>query len=155
MKLIAKILLLLALISCQMENRVPVYLIPDGFTGKIQINFDVNTGSLPDFSDKFVIYNVPASGILNTQTQSFVRLSHVAPIFYYVDSEGNRVKKIPYTFIPIHLNDKNELRVFNHSFGEDESKNYNAFEVYVLDTVSNLSKYPKVLDVQKRFESIR
>jgi hypothetical protein len=81
-------------------------------------------------------------------------LSHVDPIFYYIDSNGHQTKRIPFDLIPFSLENKNELRVFYHSHESDESDMYNINEKYVIDSTVNLPKYPIVHRAINRIDSL-
>ena len=109
--------LLVILLQCSFSCKQPepeTYLIPSGFTGKVNIIFNQEKGMAPKYENGRRLYEIPPSGILLTQFKDEYGL--VSHQYFYVDSIGKR------TTLPI-LNDtafadnqpthdKNEIGVF-------------------------------------------
>lgn len=58
---------LFALYSCHQQAEPETYLIPEGFTGKVNIIFNRKEGKPVKYEDKRRVYEIPADGILLTQ----------------------------------------------------------------------------------------
>jgi hypothetical protein len=66
------------------------YLIPKGFTGRVNVIFNQKDGASPKYENGRRIYEIPATGVLLTQFKDEYGL--VDHQYYYVDSSG---KKMP------------------------------------------------------------
>jgi hypothetical protein len=65
------------------------YLIPEGFTGLIQVEFGISSASPLPRSGKTFLYRVPESGVLQTSTES-AKVKPGPAEFYYADERGQR-----------------------------------------------------------------
>lgn len=91
------LLSLLVLSSCSQTAEPETYLIPQGFTGRVNIIFKRKDGAPPKYENNRRVYEIPPNGILLTQFKDEYGL--VDHQYYYVDSNG---KKTP-------------LKIFNDS----------------------------------------
>lgn len=83
---------LLVLCSCNQTAEPETYLIPQGFTGRVNIVFNREDGVSAKYEDGRRVYQIPASGILLTQFKDEYGL--VDALYFYVDSIGKR-KPLP------------------------------------------------------------
>lgn len=74
-------------IHCEKE----IYLLPDGFKGKMVVFFDQADGEEILYEDSVRIYNIPPSGYLKTQfPKNGGCMNDNRLKFYYIDSLGTR-----------------------------------------------------------------
>ncbi len=79
--------LLVALIK---QPEKEIYLIPQGFKGKINVIFNQQTGHIKEYEDGSRVYKIPKTGILLTQFERQDGLTDHK--FYYLDSLGKRTE---------------------------------------------------------------
>jgi len=80
---------LIVLGSCRQKTPVPeTFLIPQGFTGRVNIIFNRKDGTIQKFEDGRRVYTIPPSGILLTQFKDEYGI--VDHQYFYVDSSGKR-----------------------------------------------------------------
>jgi len=86
------------------QNQSEIYLLPDGFKGKVNIVFNQIKGVPPKYEGGKRAYEIPNNGILLTQFKDEYRI--VKHEYFYVDSLNKRVP----------------LRLFNDSSFTDSSR---------------------------------
>jgi len=75
------------MIGC--KNPEPeTYLIPQGFTGRVNVIFSRKDGIPPKYENGRRVYEIPPSGILVTQFKD--EYGFIDHQFYYIDSNGKR-----------------------------------------------------------------
>jgi hypothetical protein len=75
------------------ENDHELFTFPYGFTGPVLIIYEQPSGAPAHFEEGTQIFEVPASGILLTQSE---KPHGVGDDFWYRDEEGNRVSKLTF-----------------------------------------------------------
>lgn len=76
--------------STQCEKEI--YLIPEGFRGKLIVFFDQPDGQPIQYENDSRIYRIPSNGFLKTRfKKNGGCMSDNRIIFYYADSAGNRI----------------------------------------------------------------
>lgn len=78
------------LVSCKNQPEPETYLIPQGFTGKVNIIFNQPTGKPAKYENGRRVYEVPSNGVLLTQFKDEEGI--VNHEYYYVDSTGERTR---------------------------------------------------------------
>lgn len=77
------------LCACEGLTRTPLrYLIPAGYVGWIQIDYDVATGAAVEREGKYIVLRIPANGHLVTATH--FEAGAAADEYYYYDARGER-----------------------------------------------------------------
>jgi hypothetical protein len=93
MKAVINLLLITALISnmagCK-QQQAEIYLIPQGFKGKVNIIFNQDKGVGPKYEDGKRLYEIPITGVLLTQFKDEYGL--VNRQYFYVNSNGKRMR---------------------------------------------------------------
>ena len=92
---------LIALNSCSQNPEPETYLIPQGFTGRVNVVFNREDGAPHKYENGRRVYQIPANGILLTQFKD--EYGVVDRLYYYVDSNGKRT--------PLH--------VYKHDYNTD------------------------------------
>lgn len=94
-----------------------MYLIPEGFTGRVNIILNQKGGSPTKYEDGRRVYEIPSDGILLTQFT--INDGFIDRKYYYVDSIGNRTDLPIYKYdhnsdgtIRWLIKDNNELGIF-------------------------------------------
>ncbi|HYM92580.1 MAG TPA: hypothetical protein VET23_00435 [Chitinophagaceae bacterium] len=98
--LINLIFVMQLLSSCHQNPEPETYLIPQGFTGRVNVIFNRKDGAPPKYEDGRRIYEIPSNGILLTQFKD--EYGFVDHRYYYVDSNGKR------TILKIYQHDYNK-----------------------------------------------
>lgn len=108
---------ILMLNSCNQKAEPETYLLPKGFTGRVNIILNQKEGSPIKYEDKRRVYEIPADGILLTQFT--INDGFIDRKYYYVDSVGNRTNVPIYKYdhnddgtIKWQIKDSNEVGVF-------------------------------------------
>ena len=103
--------------SCNQKAEPETYLLPKGFTGRVNIILNQKEGSPIKYEDKRRVYEIPADGILLTQFT--INDGFIDRKYYYVDSVGNRTNVPIYKYvhnddgtIKWQIKDSNEVGVF-------------------------------------------
>jgi hypothetical protein len=81
---------LFGLNSCSQKPEPETYLIPQGFTGRVNILFNREDGVPRKYEDGRRVYQIPANGILLTQFRD--EYGFVDRRYYYFDSSGKRTQ---------------------------------------------------------------
>ncbi|MBK8398138.1 MAG: hypothetical protein IPL26_23220 [Leptospiraceae bacterium] len=86
-------IVLFAGISFYSESSNNIFLIPNGYTGRIVIIHSCKNGAEKEYESMSRIYKIPQSGILKTKF-SFAGNSfdHLHSKYFYIDSVGNRTE---------------------------------------------------------------
>jgi hypothetical protein len=93
-------LIILSIIGC--KNPEPeTYLLPRGFTGRVNVIFSRKDGVPPRYENGRRVYEIPPSGILVTQFKDEYGL--IDHDFFYIDKSGNRTS----------------LKVYKHDYNKD------------------------------------
>lgn len=79
---------LFTLSSCNPKPEPETYLIPQGFTGRVNVIFNRKDGVPPKYENERRVYEIPANGVLLTQFKD--EYGFVDHRYYYVDSNGKR-----------------------------------------------------------------
>lgn len=79
--------LMVSTIGCKSPES-EIYLIPQGFTGKVNIIFNQPKGAAPKYEEGERVYQIPANGILLTQFNDEYGL--VDRQYFYADSSNRR-----------------------------------------------------------------
>jgi hypothetical protein len=84
-----------ALCACREQQRTPVlYLIPEGFVGWLEIDYDQAGGVPPEREGRYEVMRLPAAGLLATTARQ--ESGWASDEYDYVDAGGNR-RKLPVT----------------------------------------------------------
>lgn len=78
----------LVLSSCHQNAEPETYLLPQGFTGRVNVVFNQGNGAPAKYEDGRRVYQIPANGILLTQFKD--EYGFVDRLYYYVDSNNKR-----------------------------------------------------------------
>jgi len=84
---------ILVIAGCNKSNKCEkeIYLLPEGFRGKLIVYFDQPDGQEILYEDSIRIYHIPPSGFLKTQfPKNGGCMSDDRINFFYEDSDGNR-----------------------------------------------------------------
>jgi hypothetical protein len=87
MNLYLLILATISMLSCN-KPEPETYLIPQGFTGRVNVIFNRKDGAAPRYENGRRIYEIPSNGILLTQFKDEYGI--VDHRYFYVDSNGKR-----------------------------------------------------------------
>ncbi len=88
--------------SCNYQHAEPeIYLIPKGFTGRVSIVFNQKNGLPIKNENNSRVYEISVNGICLTQFKPTYGITN--RLYFYVDSEGNRIS-LP-IYIEEHLSD--------------------------------------------------
>jgi hypothetical protein len=152
-------IMMLSMLGCQ--NPEPEdYLIPQGFTGRVNIIFNQKNGVAPKYENARRVYEIPQDGILLTQFKDEYGL--VNRRYYYVDSNG---KKVPLKIYEYEYNkdgttkwiikNPGEVGIFSDGttgqYGnEDDSKSVK-WQEFVVSSYSLLDSFYTV-DYKKKFD---
>ena len=107
-----------------------IFLIPDGYHGKVVIEYGVQDGSKEEFEGKWRVYRVPANGHLKTTFTlkgNSIRLSDSK--YYYVDKNGNR-KELKHFCEYCKYKDTTSLQVI---YGSLSTSNKRSFQDFIID----------------------
>jgi hypothetical protein len=84
-----------ALCRCEGPKRTPTrYLIPNGYVGWVQIDYEVDRGLAPEREGKYLVLRVPANGHLITSAH--YEEGWASDDYFYYDSKGVRTR-LPWT----------------------------------------------------------
>ena len=138
--------------SCGHNRRSRIYLIPEGFFGKVYLVFDQNDGTRVKNESGSVVYHIGSDGTLKTEGP-FIAGS-VKSQFFYITSDGKRVRLNYYDWIDLtdakknHLLDSSTAFVFKMEWGlapsQGKTKKFETFYVVSIrnfDSVINNVKY--------------
>ncbi|MET0637852.1 MAG: hypothetical protein ABWZ25_17610 [Chitinophagaceae bacterium] len=78
------------IVSCGSQPEPETYLLPQDFTGKVNIIFNQANGEPVKYENGRRVYEIPANGILLTQFKDEDGI--IDHEYYYVDSAGNRTR---------------------------------------------------------------
>ncbi|WP_166240896.1 DUF6843 domain-containing protein [Paenibacillus turpanensis] len=93
--------------GCTRDVREPsMFLIPEGYTGWIQIIYNQEDAKPLVKEGSFIRYDIPEDGILRTSTKQ-LQFGSAIDYYVYVDGEGRR-KPIPFALIQGNHNGKME-----------------------------------------------
>lgn len=81
---------LLVLSSCTQKPEPETYLLPNGFTGRVNVIFKRADGLPAKYENERRVYEIPSDGVLLTQFKD--EYGFVDRKYYYVDSVGNRTE---------------------------------------------------------------
>jgi hypothetical protein len=84
-----------------------LFLIPKGYSGRIDIIYNQTNGQQRQYENKRRVYNIPNNGILLTQFND--NYGSIDQEYYYVDSLGNR----------------QPLKIFTNSVGKNSERKSN------------------------------
>lgn len=143
-------------LTCQKSMKGEIHLIPMNYTGEVIIIFGIPEGvRISEISGKR-LYIIPASGVLKANAEPNTGWISGQDLleFYYVDSLGNKVAKLPY--VPWNSNDTFDKArtvgipaVEYYTIG-DESLDV-TYMKYKVDTLVNIHrKYMRVLEKDKQ-----
>jgi hypothetical protein len=77
------------LFSCDWRKRTPIrYLIPEGYIGWIEIDYDPAKGVPPEREDKYMVFRIPANGRLITSAR--YEAGWASDEHFYYDAKGER-----------------------------------------------------------------
>jgi hypothetical protein len=83
------------LLSCEEPKRTPIrYMIPEGYVGWFEIDYNVPTGAAPEREGKYVVYRIPANGHLITSAH--YEVGWATDEHYYYNVRGDR-RRLPET----------------------------------------------------------
>lgn len=126
---IIALLNVMTLSSCSQNPEPETYLIPEAFTGRVNIIFHRKDGDSPKYENGRRVYEIPTNGILLTQFKDEYGL--VDRKYFYVDSNGKR----------------RALKIFRDETFKDTKSNVNSEEIGIfLDgTTGQYGKPPKAV----------
>jgi Family of unknown function (DUF6843) len=85
----------LSICTCEGPKRTPIrYLIPEGYVGWIEIDYEVATGVPPGREGKFEVFRIPANGHLDTSAR--YEEGWASDEHYYYSARGER-RRLPQT----------------------------------------------------------
>ncbi|WP_156305420.1 DUF6843 domain-containing protein [Sphingobacterium endophyticum] len=119
MKNLIVIFIILYLSGCTSKGEDNIYLLENGYTGKVIIIYNEQMGAEIEYEGNKRLYRIPASGVLKTQF-SIDQGYKLFPEFYY-DNNGERLG-IP-VVVDLTENDENRVVVTLSTIG----KLYNAY----------------------------
>ncbi|MFY0608603.1 MAG: hypothetical protein JXR10_17935 [Cyclobacteriaceae bacterium] len=68
-----------------------IFLIPEGYIGKVTINYDQKDGTPIEFEDEWRIYRIPSDGVLNSQFQlKNGRIDLTTAKYFYLTQRNDR-----------------------------------------------------------------
>ena len=117
-----------------------IYLIPEGYIGKVTIYYDQTTGQNKEFENGWRIYRIPLSGRLKTQFKvkgNSINLSDAK--YYYIDQNKNRIEIKHYCEFCI-VNDTLSLQVIDGVLGTNE---YGLFHDFYIGKPRDIKKFRK------------
>lgn len=109
------LLILLLLTGCK-ANRGEIFLIPDGFTGKVRIEFNHPDGAKQIFEDHSYVFQIPKDGQLKS---SHLNERCDNPIetrtFYLITASGERKRLATFSDpqLPQTMQEKNMIAIYN------------------------------------------
>jgi len=145
--------------SCQSKTEPEIYLLPDGFTGKVNVVFNQNgisvryknlynrdtiftpqKGVTVRYENGRRVYQIPANGILLTQFKD--QYGNTDREFYYSDVKGKRKKLDVFQDHEVKagkVQDTNKVAIFNQVIGSYGNANipYQGFEVSSYNNLAN------------------
>jgi len=79
--------------SCSIEKQAKpeIYLIPEGYEGSFYVVFDILTGRKPEYEDKFRVYRIPASGVLQSRfsfNEGWLASTDIK--YFFINKNGKR-----------------------------------------------------------------
>jgi hypothetical protein len=89
------------LVSCHQKPEPETYLIPKGFTGRVNVIFNRKDGSPAKYENDRRLYEIPSNGILLTQFSG--EYGFADHQYFYVDSNGKRTP----------------LKIYQHDYNKD------------------------------------
>jgi hypothetical protein len=149
---------LLVLSSCNQKAEPETYLVPEGFTGKVNIIFNRKEGIEKKYEDGRRIYEIPNDGILLTQ---FTTNDGIMDRKYYYKNQSGELKLLKSLEADTTATDKNEIGIFLNGIsgvygnsGEPSALEYQEFLVssYNLKDSFFTDDYKKIF--YKRIEKI-
>ena len=103
--------------ACHEVKRTPVlYLIPDGFVGWIEIDYDTAGGVAPQHEGRYEVLSIPAGGLLASTAHQ--ASGWASDEYDYVDAGGNRRK------LPVTAGGRGGMAWADHSGEENGGPNY-------------------------------
>jgi hypothetical protein len=127
--------LLLSFASCQTVE-TEHYLIPKGFTGRVEIIFDQKNGAAIKYEKgKARVYEIPKSGILLTQFH--YEGGWINHHYYYIDNSGKRTEMAIFDFknkkdgtMDYPLSNKDSIGIFSDGTTGQATKEGAQFEFF-------------------------
>jgi hypothetical protein len=126
-----------------------VYLIPEGFTGKVNIVFNRNDGVPTKYEDGRRVYNIPSNGILLTQFK--INDGFINREYYYV----NKTNRIPLEIFKYEykkdgttsweIKNDDEIGVFldgtSGSYGSSSSLSHLEYQEFIVSNYKGLDSF--------------
>ena len=81
--------------QCRQKSETSLFCVPNHFVGDVLIVFDQPAGAPVEYRGNARLYRIPATGVLRTRFKPDYGW-HQPDQFYYVDAQGEFVKKLPY-----------------------------------------------------------
>lgn len=143
------------LVACQAKPEPETYLIPKGFTGRVNVIFDRKDGAPKQYENGRRIYQIPKSGILLTQfTDEYGIIDH---LYYFIDSNGNRSpakivssEKVD-SIGKLHVNSSEEVCIFGDGttgqYGNSGGSNSAKWQEFIVSSYAGLDS----LEPEKNF----
>jgi len=148
MNFFISMLMLLCNMGCSHNPEPETYLIPKGFTGRVDVILNQKNGTPVKYENGRRVYEIPDNGILLTQFKDEYGI--VNRQYYYVDSAGNRFSLPIYqyqhnddgTTTPI-VKDNNEIGIFidgTTGIYGDSLDNRVPYQEFIVSNFDNLKK---------------
>lgn len=139
---------LMSITGCYNHPEPETYLLPKGFTGRVDVILNQKNGAPVKYENGRRIYEIPANGIFLTQFKDEYGI--INRQYYYVDSVGNRYPLPIYqyqhnddgTTTPI-VKDNNEVGIFidgTTGIYGNSSDNRIPYQEFIVSSFNNLNK---------------
>lgn len=143
--------LIFSIVSCEKKyGDKEIYIIPEGFTGKIYVLYEKANGKPKAYKKEYRLYEVPKTGIIQTQFAQ-----NLGPFisdslqnwfqFYSIDSITGKEKRIPNYYYNDKISeslDSNSIYVFFHlEAGGPMEINNQGLKIFFIDSLKNKEHY--------------
>lgn len=142
----------LAIVGCNksVECEKEIYLIPDGFSGKIIVYFDQSDGDPVEYKNNARIYHIPKSGYLKSQFQKNGGCMNDKRIRFFYEDGTEIGEELDY-FLDM---DKDSIQTIDRDFVlftllSSENKPH-----FVVHLVGNISEFNHLMEEVKHLEPV-
>lgn len=141
-KLIVSLVALQILTACYKTDEAEIFLIPENYSGKVNIIFNQKSGLPIKYEGNNRVYEIPANGILITQFTSEYGL--IQQTFYFVDSLGKR-KRIEIKADENQNSDDSNVYIFRSGsvgvYGDSRDTNSLQYQEFFVSSRKNFDSY--------------
>jgi hypothetical protein len=152
----------LSILSCN-DPQPETYLIPQGFTGRVNVIFSRRDGAPNKYENGRRVYEIPANGVLLTQFKDEYGL--VDHQYYYVDSNGKRTPLEIYKYdhnkdgtVKWIVKDTNKLGIFSDGttgqYGNNDNTKVVKWQEFVVSSYAGLDTLGSLDSFENRVKKV-